>query len=191
MFLPSDFRRPAELTAEQLQQAARLVRLAMPHFYRTLPDDRSDAIIGMQLLQLGNELSECQVSKSGETVTAVLCTYPSSEQVDRQRCGLHQFAGMLERHELPIFFGHLNELREQMVPISSEGQYLARFAVHEERQGTSLASDLLGTLSRTVGCSTISLHVRSDNARALAFYKKQGFKFADTALKDYRVMERR
>jgi ribosomal protein S18 acetylase RimI-like enzyme len=163
----------------------------MPHFYQTLSSDRADAIIASQIVRTGNELSNCWLSLSGERVSGVLCAYPASAQQDLQRDGLHQIARSLTPEELPVFFAHLGGLREQVPPVDERGLYLARFAVDESVRGTNLASDLLRRLIDEAGDDGMSLHVRADNERAIAFYRKHGFAITDAGGTDYRVMERR
>ncbi len=182
---------PSALTPDQLGQAARLVCQAMPQFYATVAADRAREIVAAEMLGPDNELSDCLCSVADNAVTGVLCAYPAATQAQRQRAGLHHFAGSLDRDEVAVFFAHLKALREQIGPIGPVSHYLARLAVSESCRGSPLATEILGALLDMAGIGGVSLHVHADNARAIAFYRKSGFVSVGDAKLDYLVMERR
>lgn len=67
-----------------------------------------------------------------------------------------------------------------LVLVNASTGYLDQFAVATSMQGKGIASRLL-TQARSL-TPVLELHVNQDNARAIAFYRKQGFVVAGEAI---------
>lgn len=77
----------------------------------------------------------------------------------------------------------------EVPPIAGSGYYLARVGVAPRARGGPVAGELLGAFLRQAGSRDAVLHVHADNARAVAFYQRNGFAIEDRANR-YWIMRR-
>lgn len=80
----------------------------------------------------------------------------------------------LEESGSQSFVAVLDDAIVGMLIVNPASGYLDQICVATDRQGQGLAETLLDK-ARRVSPQLLDLHVNKDNARAIAFYRKQGF----------------
>lgn len=175
----TDFVPARVLEGERLAKVALLCRAAITDMYATLPAERAVAIIAKDLTNPDGELgtSLAALSSDGE-VTGFYAAYPASELTTRQQSSLYATMSLLSDEEVPGFVVNARALAGALPTLEPSGYYLARIAVDPSAKGTGVAQELLAHLldsARRRGADKAWLHVRGDNARAIAFYTRAGF----------------
>lgn len=159
------------LSEAQRLAAAKLASEAMSALY----DPVGDEVIPMLAEEFcveGSELAD-SVALVETTVDGLVASYPSEEYQTRQRVSLHHALGYLSREAGGRLIAQLRLLADQIPQGGLEGEYVARFAVRNDLRGCGTADRLMDLFVADHG--TVSLHVRSDNDRAIRFYRRHGF----------------
>lgn len=167
------------LGGDGLAQAARLNLAAMADMYATLPTDRALDIIASDLANADGELgtSLAALSDSGEVI-GFYAGYAANELPARQQSSLYDTMSMLSGDEMPGFVANARALSGTLPALDRPGYYLARIAVDPSAKGSGLGRDLLAHFVEAAcrrGAEEAFLLVRTDNSRAIAFYKRAGF----------------
>jgi ribosomal protein S18 acetylase RimI-like enzyme len=179
------------LDAEIRKEAAALARAAIPLFYEPLPQDEVLHALANEFMEDGCELSESLAEVRNETVAGLIAAYPSSELRGRQQSSLHHLLSQMRAHEVAPFLIHVKLFSSGVPPVPAGTHYLARLSVIPEQRASGLADRLLSVLlSSCSGGEGLSLHVHSDNRRAIAFYQKHGFSIAGRGDQPYIAMYR-
>ena len=163
------------LTQELQQEAARLVRLAVPPYYQSLSFEAAEELIAAEFATPGTELEHCLAAVDGGRVLGILCTYPMQDMAERQYNSFQFVGRTLERADFAAFAANLRLLRSDFPEIDGEGEYLAFISVAEDVRGSGLANVLLDRAISHAALDPLFLTVRRDNERARAFYCKHGF----------------
>lgn len=142
----------------------------MSGLYEPIGEEMVDVLAGEFLVE-GSELNDA-VAVAGTAVYGIIASYPSSEYRVRQNVSLHYALTNLGADAGRTLVAQLRSLVGQFPQADPQGEYLARFAVTSELRGRGLADDLFKVFLSTH--PKVSLHVRTDNARAIAFYKRYG-----------------
>jgi GNAT superfamily N-acetyltransferase len=167
----------ADLSEEQLEQAAQLVFLAFSEYYSIFTHDVSrlrSSIV--EQFRHPTEVDTGFASITADSCTGVVCYYDLAEQQGRQTLSLK---ALMDTTDTPTpTFRAIKDLAAQVPVISEEHMYLSRIAVGDRHRGTGLAQKLFDALRAQTAVhrkKSIALHVRRDNARAIAFYFHLGF----------------
>jgi len=159
------------LAAEERLSAARLAADAMAALYRPLGEEALPVLADEFLIE-GSELGD-SVALMNSTVEGLIASYPAAEYQSRQRVSLHHALSELSREAGERLVEQLRALASQIPQDRIEGEYLARFAVRPDLRGSGRADRLMDYLVSSH--PKISLHVRTDNGRAVSFYRRHGF----------------
>ena len=179
------------LNAGMREEAAALACAALPSFYEPLPQDEVLRALANEFMEDGCELSESLAEVRNGIVVGLIAAYPSSEIRERQQSSLHLLLSQLRPHEVAPFLTHVKLSSSGVPPVPDGTHYLARFSVIPEQRGSGLADRLISVLLSSIsGAEGLSLHVHSDNRRAIAFYQKHGFSIAGRLDQPYIAMYR-
>lgn len=171
--------------------AAVLVEMAAPDFYGLFPFDADERwSLVSELFDIEHSgLRNCRAALSNGRIAGIQAGMPASQY---HRCQLVSAVHFLQRLDL----GRRNRARVGMerfraqVPDPPEGShYLARFAVAVADRRRGIASRLLDDFRAGAAGASLSLHVHRENADAIAFYLRHGFRIsADAAHREYLLM---
>jgi ribosomal protein S18 acetylase RimI-like enzyme len=148
-----------------------------------------EEIIGVladEFLVEGSELADATVLIE-EGITGFVAAYPAKEYQSRQRISLHHALRELSPEGGKRLVAQLRRLANQTSRGRILGQYIARFAVPPKLRGTGAADRLMDLFAAEH--PQITLHVRSENERAIRFYERHGFSVARDS-GDFLIMTR-
>ena len=152
-------------------EAAKLASEAMSTLYEPI----GDKVVPMLADEFQVEASELgnSVALVASSVEGLVASYPSEEYRSRQRVSLHHALGTLDSIAGRRLFEQLRLLADQIPQGGLEGEYVARFAVRSDLRGSGTADRLMDLF--VADHPVVTLHIRSDNARAIGFYRRHGF----------------
>jgi ribosomal protein S18 acetylase RimI-like enzyme len=187
-----DYLEAVELPAAQAEDAARLARLAFEDFYGLFSSD-PERLFPAIVAQFRNpsELNQVVAAVEDGRVVGIGSSYDAREMAERQMAGVRLLLEAADDHLAAA--RALREFRRNFAPPPADGAYLSRLVVAPERRGSGLAAELLARVERRAagaGLPQLSLHVRRDNARALAFYARAGYRPADAGDLGYLLLAR-
>lgn len=160
-----------ELSEELRMAAAELAVEAMSDLYDPVRADILPVLTSEFLVH------ECELGDGlallGQGMIGLVAHYPADQLTDRQRASLHHALGGLDREAAASLIAQLRQQSATMPSELAAGQYIARFAVPESSRGVGTADRLMTLFA--ADRPVISLHVLSDNRRAIAFYRRHGF----------------
>jgi ribosomal protein S18 acetylase RimI-like enzyme len=137
------------------------------------------------------ELSNAYARLSADKgVVGVVAWYPSSDFGSYKKASLHHMLSHLSSDDASQYLARLKLLRAEIPPLPPS-QYLALLAVRCDMRGTGVADQLLWDFPSKPASRDYSLHVASDNSRAINFYRKHEFSFLEPTDKLFKVMLRK
>ena len=157
--------------------AAHLAAEAMADLYEDVGHEAVE-VLSREFLINGSELGDAAVLLDKD-VCGLIAAYPAREYQSRQRVSLHHALGSLSPEGGKKLISALRRLADQIPQGRIEGAYIARFAVRADLRGSGTANRMLEQFLSDQ--KTVSLHVRADNSRAIAFYRRHGFIESDGA----------
>ncbi len=168
-------------------QAAELACLAFEDFYGLFSADRSK-LIPVIAAQFRNysELNRQVAAMENNRVVGICSYYPIAEMAGRQIAGVRSLLAVAD--DMIGSTKLLRGFKQNFADAEEESAYIARLSVSIDKRGRGLAGDLLEKAETVIlkhGLVKVRLHVRKDNARALAFYAKAGYAALDTTNFDY------
>lgn len=182
-----------DLDAPSRLAAAALAVEALQEFYERLPFSHEGllACVADEFVTEGSELGDAVAALQEGVVVGLFAGYPADAQAERQQQSVFHCLSRLDPDKLEQALAVLDEHRRSVPTVPAGSFYLARIAVASAQRGTGLAGKVLDAFHRAgAGHAGLSLHVRADNRRAIAFYRKNGFALAGTEGMNYQVMSR-
>lgn len=158
--------------------AASLIVEAFAAFYDTVAVDPATlrAVLAEELVEISTELEHTKVLMSAtDGPIGIMAAYPAEEMSGRQRAGMFHLLSALDRDDVDRLISASAAHAKSVSLIPADSYYLARLAVNDRHRGTGAASILLGCLRDAAAGRKLSLHVHAKNARAIAFYRREGF----------------
>jgi len=157
--------------------AAALAYAAFEDFYSLFSGDRERvlAAVARQFLS-PSELNQLVAAFEAGRLVGIASYYELGEMRERQMEGARSLFAIAE--DTRATAAALRAFGRNFPATAPEGGYIARFAVAADRRGSGLAARLLAAVESAItrrGWTPVQLHVRRDNARALAFYAKCGY----------------
>ena len=171
-------RRCRSLSAVDGLAAASLALEALPDFYRSLPRDESTLLVRIrdEFSSDFTELGDAMAMLDRKRVDGMFAAYPADERTERQEASVRHMLEALDEEGQDSFLSALAQRAAAIGPVPEDSYYLARFAVAQELRGTGFADRLLAAFMHAGRrYARYTLHVRADNHRAIAFYRKYGF----------------
>jgi len=167
----------AGLPPEHAAAAAELAWLAFEDFYAHVAASRERLLVAIaRQFQAYSELNQLVAAFEGSRVIGIGAYYDLRETAARQIEGMRL---LLEAAEDPVASSRaLRTFARNFPPAGDVGGYIARFSVAPDRRGTGIAQGMLDRVEsalRGIGLGEARLHVRQENARAIAFYRNQGY----------------
>lgn len=163
---------PCRLLSEpQRIEAASLAVQAMSSLYDAVGDAVVATLAGEFLIADG-ELGQ-SLAVMDPDVAGLVAAYPAEQLKARQAVSLHHALGSLDRDSGARLIARLRELSAMVPQAGLAGSYIARFAVRSDRRGSGLANDMMEVF--VSDHPLVTLHVRTDNDRAISFYRRHGF----------------
>lgn len=180
------------LAPAQAGEAAALAFLAFEDFYSIFSRDRSRVLPAVAAqFATESELNQLVAAVDDGRVVGIGAYYSAAEIAARQAMGLRL---LLEVADDPgACVKGVRAFSTLFTPPGDAGAYVSRFAVAEPQRGSGLASLLHAHVESAItrrGWGRIRLHVRRDNVRGLAFYRKLGYRPADPGERGYLLMEK-
>lgn len=183
----------SHLNDPAIREAAVLVYESFSEFYDQL------GLSSRQLLDLiaaqmadpeGTELEGTMATlDAADRVTGILAAYPAAELQQRQIGSIFNLLAGLDEGHTSTALSAISAYTAQAPELPAMSFYVARFAVSLASRGTSIAGQLMEVLKELAkDYETISLHSLASNDRAIAFYIKHGFVFADQSGHPYRLL---
>jgi ribosomal protein S18 acetylase RimI-like enzyme len=187
-------RRCRSLGAADGLAAASLALEALPDFYWSVPLDEAALLLRIreEFAADFTELGDAMAMLDRRRVDGMFAAYPAGERMERQQTSVRHMLDVLDEEEQDSFLSALAGRAAGIGPMPEDSYYLARFAVIQELRGTGFADRLLAAFmhaGRRYACYT--LHVRADNHRAIAFYRKYGFAIWGNSDADFLTMAMR
>jgi ribosomal protein S18 acetylase RimI-like enzyme len=161
----------SNLSEAQRLEAARLAAEALPSIYGSVGDE-AFPMLAAEFLVAGSELADA-VAISNSVVEGIVASYAADQCRSRQLVSLHHALHSLSAAAGARLIAQLRSVSDLIPTDQLRGQYVARFAVPNSRRGTGAADRLMNLFTRAH--PVVTLHVRSDNARAIRFYRRHGF----------------
>jgi ribosomal protein S18 acetylase RimI-like enzyme len=163
-------------------QASRLIVLSLPDYYKVFSgnDEKLIATIAEQFAMPNSELGFARAEIAHNKVIGVYCALPSEQLRSAQIIGAHHLIKRLQVDQ-GVIRNKLSSLGYSIESIDTKSWYLSRIAVDTASRGSGVADRLMENYMQSsplVGPYT--LHVRYDNLRAIAFYRRHGFTAATT-----------
>ena len=188
-----DFVETSTLQGPQARDAAVLAHLAFEDFYSIFSADPARVLpaIAAQFAE-DSELNQLVAALDGPRVTGIASYYAASEMGARQAAGMRTLLRAAD--DVGRCMTGLRGFLAHFTPPGEEGAYISRFAVDPGLRGSGLATGLLSQIERAIaakGLRDVRLHVRKDNARGVAFYRKNGYDLADDGSRGYLLLEKR
>ena len=174
----------ARLTDEQWRRnpaermrLATLIQEAAAGYYGVFALPYSELLeeIASQILAAGTELESIWVLREGDVPAGVAAAFDASSLAIRRQVSLARFLKRLPREDRRSCLARMQEYVAEIEPYSGDGLYLARVAVSPAYRKRGVASRLMKGLIAEIGGEKIALHVATDNAAAIALYRKLGF----------------
>ena len=169
---------PEQLEDAQLHRCAELVFDAGRGYYDLLGVDRSlvEVEIAKQIARPGTELERMFVGLVGVEVAGLhACVSTGVLPAVMMEGTLTLLRGM-EHGIRRDFLERLRRARPALPPLPDHSLYLARLAVADDHQGLGVADALMHDFfERRENETSHCLHVLTDNARALGFFRRLGF----------------
>ncbi|MBC8023815.1 MAG: GNAT family N-acetyltransferase [Burkholderiales bacterium] len=180
------------LAPAQAGDAAALAFLAFEDFYSIFSRDRSRVLPAVVAqFATDSELNQLVAALDDGHVVGIGAYYSAAEMAARQAMGLRL---LLEVAEDPgACVKGVRAFSTNFTPPGDAGAYVSRFAVAESQRGSGVAGLLHAHMESAItrrGWGRIRLHVRRDNARGLAFYRKLGYVPADPSDRGYLLLEK-
>jgi ribosomal protein S18 acetylase RimI-like enzyme len=172
--------------------AAALAHLAFEDFYSIFTADRARILPAIAAqFQSETELNRLVAAiDSGELVAIGAC-YDAAEMAMRQAAGLRLLLEVAD--DIGAATKGLRGFAAHFSAPGAEDAYISRFAVAREQRGSGVAMDLLDRVERAARARDrrrISLHVRRDNHRGIAFYRKAGYLPGDAGSRGYLLLHK-
>lgn len=170
-----------EIGADARIALAGLAHAALAPYYDRLDvaPTRLLAALAGEMTDSSTELGMAQAVMAGDAVAGLLVAYPAAELRSRQQASLFHLLGT-NAGEDDAILAAAGEQSANLPAISSDTYYLARIAVAPEFRGSGLAEKMLALLDgRIPPRIQVTLHVHRDNARAIRFYCRAGFRRTD------------
>ena len=155
--------------AERLE-AAELAADAMITLYHGIRQEAVPILAGEFLIAEG-ELGAA-LALTGSGIDGLIAAYPAAEFESRQRISAYHALRSLSPIAAGKLTARLRQISQEIPEGTLSGDYIARFAIRPELRGSGAADHLMSLF--LADHPQISLHVRSDNARALTFYRRHG-----------------
>lgn len=155
------------------REVAALICESLPELYELVGHVGGDPVAAAiaQMDVPGSEVGNVRVATKRGRIIGVCATIPAAGLARAQLIGtgaLLSSVGPVQRKDLGE---RIKVFRGQIPKAPTTGNYLTRIAVVADARGTG-ASDWMMRELLTVGA--LSLHVRRDNTRAIAFYRRHG-----------------
>jgi ribosomal protein S18 acetylase RimI-like enzyme len=187
-----DFVQATRLAGTQARAAAELAFLAFEDFYSIFDADRARVLPAVVAqFETDSELNQVVAAVEGPEVAGIAAYYAAEEMAARQAAGLRLLLEVAT--DAGACVKGVRAFAAQFTAPGSQGAYISRFAVDPSRRGSGLAAELLRHAERAIaarGWRRVRLHVRHDNARGLAFYRKAGYGPADAGDRGYLLLEK-
>lgn len=159
------------LSKPQRIEAALLAVQAMSSLYDAVGTDIGPTL-AQEFLNPDGELGQ-SLAVIDSNVAGLLAAYPAENLKARQAVSLHHALGSLDRDSSARLIVRLRELSAMVPQKGLAGSYIARFAVRTDRRGSGLADNMMEVFLSDH--PLVTLHVRTDNDRAIKFYLRHGF----------------
>ncbi|MBI5162528.1 MAG: GNAT family N-acetyltransferase [Magnetospirillum sp.] len=175
-------------------EIARLIHASLPEYYDLLPvtaEMRLAAIADMVGTR-GTELERVRVAMVEGRPMGVLAGIPAA---GLRRAHILATLALLRQ----VAADHrarcqtdITDFATQIELVGTASYYLARIAVAPAARGMGIADCLMAEFLTEAGTRPASLHVKTDNERAIRFYRRHGFADAETGVspRRYRAMIR-
>lgn len=180
----------SELPDSYLEKAVQLAYYSFEDFYSLISPCQEKLLpaISEQFNSL-SELNQIVAAVEKERLVGIGSYYQLTEMSERQMAGMHSLLSVADDRIKST--KTLRSFMEQFKPPGEVGGYISRFAVSQEKRGTGLAINLINKVEsvlRARDLKEIRLHVKKDNARALAFYNKAGYIAVDDQKQGYLLL---
>ena len=156
--------------------AAALLAESFVQFYNSLGLDQARLLAALadELVELGTEMEFTRTLIDADVPIGVMAAYPADQMAERQQASLFHLVSSFEDHAEAIFEACASHAAlVSTVPVGSF--YLARLAIYDRYRGTGCAALMLRQLRSEAADRPVSLHVHSENVRAIALYERNGF----------------
>lgn len=186
--------RPPLAADEQLRRTlGGLLASAVPQFYSLVPleKQRLHDLLGNSIGARGSELQHALMAGAAPFPLGIATWLPVSQLRSAQQVSTVTLMRQIDRAEMGEFRRAVAAYGEGVEPIDAEGTYCSRITVAAEARGQGIGRALLHRLHSDGGHADVWLHVSADNDRAIAVYRKAGFKFASETAYRSRAMVRR
>lgn len=176
----SDFRivSATTLSGGDLKAISQLIFQAATEHYELLgvTQNRVQEMIARQMGHLESELERVYAALYAGDVVGAYSALLGSNLATARMTTIRLFLDGLEDSEKFTFLDNLAEAGIKLPDIPDNSYYLSRISIAQQFQGTELAAILMEHfMSHSCNLPVLSLHVKSNNVRAIAFYRKHGF----------------
>lgn len=165
------------LAPEHRAGAAALAYGAFADFYSLFSRDRERLLPAIaQQFGFPSELNHLVAAIEDGRLVGIAAHYELGEMQARQMEGARVLLAAAD--DARAATAALPAYGRNFPPPGDRGAYCSRFSIAGDKRGTGLAASLLERMESGIarrGWSPVKLHVRRDNARALAFYAKSGY----------------
>ena len=187
---------PSKLDWEKRLVAAALVIESLPEFYEALSRylPKIQEHVSMAFGRMGGETEITRVAINSQgIVSGVFSALPARRLKQAQLTDLREYIKGIKHQDRLELRNKLMDIGAETNNLSPDSWYLARFAVAQKFRSSGLSNMLLSRfMEYTQEFDTYSLHVKADNHRAVAFYRRNNFvPVADQGNSRYLVMERK
>ena len=166
-----EFRRQAAIEGEGGEPAARLAKSAFEDFYGLFTRDEARLLPAIATqFESHSELDQAIAAFEEGTLEGIACFYEVAQMPARQMESLRMLLDVADDAAASV--AAVRAFARNFAPPPGPGIYLSRFVVAPGKRGGGLAAALLGEVEsecRRRGLPDLYLHVRRDNARAIAF----------------------
>ncbi len=152
-------------------------------FYKLIFSDHLEAIsrIALSLDEVGGDLGCGFVAFDNNIPIGYLGYFPFSQKTTRNLVTLRALLDF----GLPSIREHLKKImsfQSSLAPVEYEGLYLNKLLVFDDFQGKSYGINMFNAYINHAKQQNLQpfFHVRSDNKKAISFYKKAGFTVEDS-----------
>ncbi|MBF0195515.1 MAG: GNAT family N-acetyltransferase [Magnetococcales bacterium] len=165
------------LEKQQRMEVARLAYTIMPEWYDLfgVPVDILYTHIAGQLGEKNTEFENGFALLNAKGVAGFYTAYPGREMNDRKFFTLFSFVKSFLPEQRKTFKDKVLDLKAHLFPVHEDSYYLARIAVDNAWRGQGVADKLLSHFNNTIDQTLMSLHVQSDNKKAISLYSRHGY----------------